>query len=388
MRATLSFFASWLALVGLCCPLTSLRADEWEQSSSYYENDAWYDITEWFDGNDYNPTDEVAGKWDNEKYDRSALDTDADNDWGSYGYDNYNDDDNWFYDYDTSDYVSRYDYGADHDVYRTSYEYYDFDQDGYYDSYLAYRDTDADGFYEDVDYYSFNDNRSKDSAQQDKADKKHDQADKQKKSSRREQIAGTIEKVKRVHSRAGSDRLVAMVSTKDNRNLVVDLGSASRFRSEGKQADQSAKHPMPRKGDQLTAHGPLVKVGDKQLLIAQSAKLADGQMRSIDRSSRQVAGEIQKLKTVKVRGKDRRLAIVKLDSGKKAAVDLGPAGQMKESLKEGTRIQVNGTPAKVKDRAVILARSITIDGERTMISRDEHKSGSPEKEKQTAAASS
>lgn len=26
-------------------------ADEWEENTPYYEDDAWYDVTEWFDGN-------------------------------------------------------------------------------------------------------------------------------------------------------------------------------------------------------------------------------------------------------------------------------------------------------------------------------------------------
>jgi hypothetical protein len=42
----------------------------------YYEDDAWFDISEWLDGNDYNPTDEIAGKWDDETYDWSAVESD------------------------------------------------------------------------------------------------------------------------------------------------------------------------------------------------------------------------------------------------------------------------------------------------------------------------
>lgn len=45
--------------------------EEWWDHTPYYEEDSWLDITEWFDGNDYNPTDETAFRWDNETYEAS-----------------------------------------------------------------------------------------------------------------------------------------------------------------------------------------------------------------------------------------------------------------------------------------------------------------------------
>ena len=66
---------------------------EWEERNSYYEDDAWYDITEWFDANDYNPTDEDPWEWDDETYQS----------WDDPGYD-------W-----DNDYVYDYDYDYDYD---------------------------------------------------------------------------------------------------------------------------------------------------------------------------------------------------------------------------------------------------------------------------------
>ncbi|HEV7299917.1 MAG TPA: hypothetical protein VGN72_11180 [Tepidisphaeraceae bacterium] len=35
---------------------------------SYYEDNHWLDITEWFDCNNYNPIDESWWRWDDEPY--------------------------------------------------------------------------------------------------------------------------------------------------------------------------------------------------------------------------------------------------------------------------------------------------------------------------------
>ena len=44
-------------------PVATLQADdEFGDNTPYYEDDAWYDVSEWFDGNDYNPTDEAIGR--------------------------------------------------------------------------------------------------------------------------------------------------------------------------------------------------------------------------------------------------------------------------------------------------------------------------------------
>ncbi len=86
------------------------------------------------DGNDYNPTDESFGEWDDEKFDfaenRTSIDVDNDT-W--YGYGNELKNDDWFYDYN------------------------DYDNDGLYAAMVSYSDWDLDGQYDDYNYYSFGD---------------------------------------------------------------------------------------------------------------------------------------------------------------------------------------------------------------------------------------
>jgi hypothetical protein len=50
-----------ISLVGLFAAPSQLTAEEWEEHTPYYEDDALLDVTEWLDGNDYNPTDERFG---------------------------------------------------------------------------------------------------------------------------------------------------------------------------------------------------------------------------------------------------------------------------------------------------------------------------------------
>src|SRR4051812_37629482 len=102
---TRRLFCSAAALIGgvLLLPLgpgvRPAAAAEFGDNTPYYEDDAWYDVSEWFDGNDYNPTDEAWWRWDDETYQRSQ-DTggDVDREHNSYGYNTKNSND-WFYDY-------------------------------------------------------------------------------------------------------------------------------------------------------------------------------------------------------------------------------------------------------------------------------------------------
>jgi len=67
-----------------CTPVAMGQTGDFdpEDRGSKVEDDAWYDISEWFDGNDYNPTDEAIGRWDDEifSYEDARTSSDSDND--------------------------------------------------------------------------------------------------------------------------------------------------------------------------------------------------------------------------------------------------------------------------------------------------------------------
>jgi hypothetical protein len=436
-------------LSAMCVAPTSAQQQEWEKSSPYYEDDAWYDISEWLDGNDYNPTDEIAGRWDDEVHDSVVTETDYDDD--TYDYDNaygYNDvdaDDDWFYDY--YDYDYGYDDGLlDDDYYSYSSRYYDYDDDGFYDAYSSYADTDSDGVYEDYDYYSFNtdfdldsesatastDSQSNPSQSAGSANSDSDQrqqAGSQQKdlSSKRLSVTGTIERTKQVKVPKGPVRLVVEVKAENNQNLLVDLGPANQFgtqssanqqgnrnsQSAGQNANQQAGSneqgtsnqqatnqqaasgrqaasnqqasssqqqssgrnaasqglQVLKQGEKIVAHGPAVKVGDKKLILAQTVKIGNQDQREILRTGNTVSGTISKMKTAEVRGMNHQLAIVDLDSGKQALVDLGRKENLPTDLAEGVQIQVTGIPTKINNRLVFIANSISKDGDKTQIHR-------------------
>jgi hypothetical protein len=373
------FAALWFAIPAV------LMAAEWEQNTPYYEDDAWYDISEWLDGNDYNPTDEVAGRWDDEVYDWSAIERDQDNDY-AYGYDEKSGDDNWYYDYYDGSY-SYYDEIND-DIYNHSYTYYDYDNDGSYDALATYHDTDADAAYDEYNFYSFSDASEKsdstananDTASGDRTQKQAARHPDQR-AAKGMQVSGTVEKAKRVNVRNAPDRLVVQVSGEQGKMFIVDLGPANQLghnrqnqqqqqqtRDSQANAQRSGEQPV-KQGERISARGPMTKVGDKQVLMAQSVKIGNQAEQKIQRAGQQITGQVATLKTAKVRGQDHQLVILNLQSGKQTLVDLGPADKLNVDLAKNDQIQIQGVPVKVKGKLVFLANSVSKGGERATIHR-------------------
>ncbi|QEG37067.1 hypothetical protein [Bythopirellula goksoeyrii] len=389
MLKHIPFLNSLLAVApvaALCFLQPATVAEEWEQQTPYYEDDAWYDVSEWLDGNDYNPTDETIGEWDDETYNWDTSDSDANND--QYGYDNANSSDDWFYDY--SDDNSHADYGTADESGRYSHsnQYYDYDKDGYYDATSSQYSNREQGLSDGYVLYLFtvtpagsdsnsqnakNYSNARDSQSDDRSNK---QARNQKSDSdmKKHQIKGQVQKTKKLQVRKGPERLIAQVSADQGKTYVVDLGRADQFHQQGQSNDQQSQDSgetklQVKEGDQISSSGPMMKVGDKHVLVAQTAKIGNQNENEIDRSSLKLKGEVSKVKTTKIRGHECQLAILKTDSGKKALVDLGPKDELDTEIAEGDQIQVSGIPVKVKDRSLILAKSVTKDGEQTKIDR-------------------
>ena len=328
---------------------TASNATADEQPSRFYEDDAWYDVSEWFDGNDYNPTDEAIGRWDNEVFEFSdaATSTDRDNDqnWGDYGYaDNTADDDRWFYDYYDDGYRNWYD---DESGWKSYTIYNDSNDDGVYDSFSNYYDRDNDGRYEDFTYYSFDASGDKDrKAQAEARDRQKDA------SSQRGKISGTVDKTKMVKVR---DRvhLIANVKMTDGQMMPVDLGP--------KQTTTQLFE-----GDQLTATGHPVKVGDRTLMIATEAQSKNADIK-IDRNGRKYSGKIDSTREVTVNDAKHLMAKIKTESGKSMLVDLGAKDQLSNAPGKGAKVTVQGIPVKVNERVVLVARSLEQDGKKTDI---------------------
>lgn len=358
--------------------------EEWETRTMYYEDDAWWDVSEWLDGNDYNPTDEVFGRWDNESYNPVRND-DQDNDYAgsdyassTYGYREGNDDD-WYYDYYDDGYGD-YSYDNQSDgVYGDAYRYYDFDSDGLYDAYANFHDWDHDGSFEDYTYYSLGDPSDLIASQEaEKQARQEAQSMAKEGSSKRFQLSGEIEQTKKVDVR-GQKHLVAHVKM-DQGAFAVDLGPA-----------EKASQWNLSQGDKLTAQGPVTKVGDRGLMIAKSIQLQDGKQQSIDRSRNKITGKVKSLKTVTVRNAEHQLALVNADErDEQVLVDLGRKDRLKRELSEGDEVTIHGVPVRIKEKPAMMAQKIAHDGETTKIDRrqsksaNEQASSSSDRKRQTA----
>lgn len=354
------FIAATAVVLPLAGTVNTVQAEEWEENTPYYEDDAWYDVSEWLDGNDYNPTDEVIGSWDNEVYDADVPNDDQDNDiyaWGGLAYDDYGyaegNDGDWFYDYYDDSYAS---YApATAGTYETVTSFYDFDDDGLYDSYLLRADTDADGLYDEFDYYALNETSQSNEA---KSEKQDAESSEQKQLSKEFQFAGTVERTKTAKVR-DAKRSVAWVNTDDGKQLIVDMGTP-----------QMSEEKL--QGKHVEVSGPIVSVGDKYVLLAQQAKIGDNESQKISRDGREMTVTVKNTRTVDVRDAKRTLAVVTLqDKDKQLLVDLGPADGKIADLKEGDELKITGVPVKAKDRNLVVAQKVSIDGESMKIDREQ-----------------
>ncbi len=342
-------------------------AERWTNKTPYYEDDAWYDVSEWLDGNDYNPTDEKFGRWDDEIYDSDSHDYDYDNDVQYWYADNTgtNTNNSWFYDYWNPPYTFYSGSGPNYDY---AYAYYDYDGDGDYDSYTSYHDWDNDGWFEDVNHYTFDtwtDNTNS-RGQSGKKFASNNKASSQpeRKSSKAQQVTGNVQRTKQVSVR-GIPHLVAEVAPQKGEPIAVDLGPKAKSRD----IDVS-------KGDAITARGPITKAGDKPILLAQAVTIGGEKQHQIDRQARSFNGTLVDTHQTRVGGRQHTFVVLKTNAGKQRLVDLGRSDRLQElDLRKNTKISVRGVPFKIKDRPLVMAQSATVAGTTVTIDRrPDHKS--------------
>jgi antitoxin component of MazEF toxin-antitoxin module len=97
-------------------------------------------------------------------------------------------------------------------------------------------------------------------------------------------------------------------------------------------------------------------------------QMARERSRQRDRDSQQqqvrVRGEIQKLRTMNLDGQQALVATLQTDQGDSQRVCLKPKDQVSQlDLQQGDRITAEGRRDRVNDRRVVMARSVTIDGQ-------------------------
>ncbi|TWT73051.1 hypothetical protein [Allorhodopirellula solitaria] len=319
--------------IALTSPASLLHADEPNDAGPRYEDDAWYDVSEWFDGNDYNPTDEAIGRWDNETFSvyEQRDGTDQDNDVESVSAEE-------FYGEDWDDGYGTYTDADEDGVYESFARYFDTDNDRLDDSYATYRDADGDGTYEDYEFSELGNNTEHDVRSSNVA-----QTTQQGLSGKAVKVSGTITEVKNVKRLREMSRLLK-VEYGDGESLWVDMGgdrTMSLF-----------------EGDKFTAIGPIAKAGNKRVLMATTVEKL-GLSRAITREGRKYSGTIDSTKVATVQGEKHTVAKLKTEGGKMMTVDMGVVDDSKK-YQDGDQVDVTGVPVKLGDRVILIADKTTL----------------------------
>ncbi|WP_372896243.1 hypothetical protein [Stieleria sp.] len=308
---------------------TPLHAVDDENAGPRREDDAWYDVSEWFDGNDYNPTDEAIGRWDDEQfgYFDSLSSTDSDNDRESVPAEE-------FYGEDYDDGYATWRDDDNDGTYESVSRYHDTDGDKLNDSYATYRDDDGDGVYDNYEFSEL-------SSTPDNAvhSSKIAQSTQQGLSGKSYKVTGTVADTKLVN-RLGEISLLVQIEGAEGNVDWVDFGS-------------SGTTLQLFKGDKFTAFGPVAKRGDKNVLVATTLE-QDGKQRKIERTGRRYSGTIESTRTAKVKGEEHLVVKIKTENGKKLTVDMGDPASAKDAEK-GSEITVTGVPVKIGDRVILIA---------------------------------
>ncbi|TWT98526.1 hypothetical protein [Stieleria varia] len=300
-----------------------------ENEGAKYEDDAWYDVSEWFDGNDYNPTDEAIGRWDDEKfsYADNRFSSDLNSDQETIPAEKF-----YGEDYDDG-YAMWWDEDKDGN-YEKMARYHDSDGDYLNDSYATYHDSDGDGMYDTYDFSELS-HTSENAIHRSQVA----QSTQKGLSGKAHQVAGTVAETKMVERLGKVSFMVKLQQPKDNITWV-DFG-------------HTGATLQLFKGDSFLAFGPVVKRGDKYVLVATTLQ-QDGRQRAITRTGRRYTGTVESTKTAKVKGDEHLVVKLKTEDGKKLTVDMGdPASE--KNIQQGSEVTVTGIPVKVGDRVILIA---------------------------------
>jgi hypothetical protein len=305
------------------------RQENWWENSPNYNEDEWYDPTDWFDGNNYERNEAVRQRPEerrsrtaensrrNDRRNAEAL-SDRIVHVGSNGVAFYRDEDN-------------------DGIYEQSHRYYDFNQDGDFDAYMSLFDRNHDGRYEAMDFVSF--------APIDWQERAGLQAQASS-DSRRHRLSGDIQSLNEVRT-GGSRHVVAIIDGSQGNQQRVDLGPVS----------QLAGLDL-RRGDRITVLGPAANVGGGTIVMADEVQ-ANGRTERIDRSTAHVRGTLESIRYADARGIQHALGMVESQDGRRVWIDFGPAQNLNELILEpGRSLSASGPIVRVDGKPVLMAQTV------------------------------
>lgn len=344
------------------------RAEQRLQNrSQYYSNETWNQLDPWIKRNNLTPMQRVAqaadaavGATEKALNTASKIANPSSNQANArYGFTNPNGpgENGWFYDYYS--YAPTY-YNAPATgaaTYGAATRYYDLNNDGVYESLNVFRDSDNNASYDAYDRYDFADVDSSRDTKDQSAEALVDSPE----DSNRHTVSGKVFASKPVKVNGNQNLIVRLSEAEAKGNSkearIVDLGPVELWKS----------HPL-KVDDSLTATGPVERVGEKSILIAETVKIGDSKETVISRSAPKMEGQVVDVTTTEIKGKPHTLAVIESES-KRQLVDLGPSSNLKVKVEPRAQIVVQGVPVQVRNHSIVQAETVTIDGQDLTIRR-------------------
>ncbi len=266
----------------------------------------WYDVTEWFSDSNADLGDEAI-----EKVPASERKVHPPN-----------------------QYIDRDDDGE----YEVMKQFLDGNADGKVDTVATYTDTNEDGTYDTVAYFS---TLRGEAVGPDRI--LYQAMDMSKYSGSRSEVSGKVIDKNFVVKDTPLVEGVYKVRQSDGTEQLLTLGDDG-----GIQLFQ---------GDRVTAWGPVVKIGDKAILVAVEYQMDGQEIRSVHHG-RKYSGVVQSADDTTVAGENHMIGKVQTKDGKILTVDVPKSNRMSK-FKPGQQVTISGVPVSVDDRTVLLA--ITVD---------------------------
>ncbi|MEQ1903802.1 MAG: hypothetical protein ABL888_06435 [Pirellulaceae bacterium] len=321
--------------------------------ADYYTTQTWQQINPWIEQNGIAPMSNAARSAVNAAGRAVAQTADAatrrmD---GRFGFQDKSQANVWFYDYYT--YSPTYYSHKSDSAYSGAVRYFDSDNDGVYESYGYYRDSDSDGRYDEYDRVDFFAQTSGSTKTSDKTSEPSEAKSEYTgpEDARRYTVKGKIEMIKTATVN-GNKHLIVGINQEKESTLAIDLGLAD-----------SMKDKNVEVGKSIEATGAMETVGEKQVLVADSVKIGDGERIEIaHHNGVHVTGKVVDVKTTTIGSVESYLAIVEVDN-QRQLVDLGPTATYKVKLLPSTKITLRGIPVRSQDHRVLMAERVELDGE-------------------------
>ena len=340
--------------------------------SQYYSNDTWNQLDPWIKRNNLTPMERLAraagvAAGVTEKALNTANEVaDRANNQAStrYGYMNPNGpgENGWFYDYYSYSPTSYNAPATGSNIYGSATRYYDLDGDGVYENLNVFRDSDSNASYDIYDRYDFAGDEPTDKSRIDKNQPQsaEDLVDSPE-DANRHTVSGKVYASKSAKVNGNENLIVRLseVETKGDKQSapLIDIGPVAQWK----------EHPL-QVNAMLSATGPIERIGDKRILIAESVKVGDGRELSIARGAPKMEGQVVDVTEAQVKGKTHTLAVIEAES-KRQLVDLGPAENLKVKVEPQTKIIVQGVPVRVRNHSIVQAERVSIDGQDITIRR-------------------